>query len=155
MGYTYKEYDKNVDSIKVFDFLNKINEDFTPRFSDVVDLKEYSIKIAHKATIITAERNDKIIGMVAFYFNKKPGYSYWTFLGVLKKYRSSFIATQLEKKIIKYCLENVSKGIKCVVSEHNKKLIKVHKLFDFKEVGRYYDEEYKHERIVLQLDFYE
>jgi len=149
----FKTYINNANISKIYDFLRKMDKDLNPRLSDMLDLVAYSKKISKNAVIITSENDNEIVGMVAFYLNKEPEYSFWTFFGVLEDYRKSLLAIQLEKKIISFCKNNESTGIECVVSLYNSKLINVHKLLGFKIHKIYYDDLHSLERAVLRLDF--
>lgn len=153
--YIISVYDKNGDINKVLDFLQRVEQDFIPKFSSVVNLKEFSRKICFNAILIVAENDKKILGLAAFYLNQKPEFSYWTFFAVDEHYRAYPIAIEIERKVIDYCFNKGSAGIEAEVREKNSRVLKLHKVFGFSEEDKYYSLERNEFRVKIKKVFNE
>lgn len=83
-------------------FLEEINDDFTPKLSEKVCLKEYINKLRERANLIYKNKDNKIIGLVVLYCNdKQTNIGYVALCGVLKKWRGKGFARDLMKQAIK------------------------------------------------------
>lgn len=56
---------------KLFDFLCKIDKEFTPSLSEIIDISEYSEKLYSNAYLFEAWDCDELVAFVAMYANNK------------------------------------------------------------------------------------
>lgn len=80
----------------IFEFLSKVDKDFEPALSSNLNLKEYSKKIASKASLFTNFKNGNLLGLCAVYATDNVNYqAYLTMLAVDPCYRGLGIAKRL------------------------------------------------------------
>lgn len=122
------------------------DENFIPKLSEQVNIKNFSQKIYEKADIFALLRENKIIAILACYNNDiKNKIAYITFGSVMKEHRRKGYATFLLKKAIAYSRKNGMKKIQGEIHKDNKINLKLAKKMNFKQIG------VKEENIVMEL----
>lgn len=85
-------------------FLLEVDDDFSPKLSQKVELSDFTTKVLDKAHCVfeNGEKQD-IIGVVVGYANdKEKRYSYISLVAVGKKYRKQGVAKRLLKQYVEY-----------------------------------------------------
>ena len=86
---------------QLYDFLNEIDQDFSPCLSSKVDFKEYVVKILDNAELIV-DVDCTLKGLVVLYCNDMVNRkAYISLCGVRKEFRGKGIARQLMMNAIK------------------------------------------------------
>lgn len=126
----------SIKKASVLDLLSNLracDKDFVPPLSERVNLEEYSNKLYENAITFEAWIFDRLIGMVAAYFNNlKSATGFITNVCVEAKYKGHNIASNLMLKCINYSKENHFKDIILEVNENNQAAINLYKKFNFK-----------------------
>lgn len=66
------KYSQNsISKDKLFDFLLKIDNEFNPSLSEIIDISEYSEKLYSNANLFEAWDGDELVALVAMYANNK------------------------------------------------------------------------------------
>lgn len=95
----YTKDDQYLKPVELISFIYNINEDFTPRLSERVNIDAWVLKFFPVADILYAEDGGKIVGAIVFYANdtvEQKGYI--TFIGTSREYRNHGIGTKLLEK---------------------------------------------------------
>lgn len=142
---TYSVLDKKKLSYSlVLEFFKSNDEALVPRISERVDLSDYSRKIAERATLFVALKDEILVGVFALYFNRYPDNSYCPYFCVNTKYRGKHIGNNLINRAFDYCRENGSLCMQLTVSEENLSAIKFYKKNKFKFINsNFYSGSYK------------
>ena len=81
MGVNYKLFlPGEIDVKKLEIFLTEADNYAIPPLSVLVNIKDYAVKLAEKATIFAAIDKSRIVGVSAVYVNKAPMFSYATYV---------------------------------------------------------------------------
>jgi ribosomal protein S18 acetylase RimI-like enzyme len=127
--------------------LNNCGNDFIPPLNDRVNIEEYSKKIAANAITFEAWDENKLVGLIAAYFNdSKNQTSYITSVSVLKEYMGLGIASILLTECIEYAKQKKYQEIKLEVNNSNNPAISFYKKFNFMHVSN------KDDSIIMQLN---
>jgi len=111
--------------------------DFSPPLSERINLEEYANKIYENAITFEAWVFDRLIGMVAAYFNNvTDSVGFITNVGVEAKYKGNNIASDLMSNCINYSKENHFSRIILEVNENNQAAINLYNKFNFKVIGK-------------------
>lgn len=95
----YTKDDQYLKPEELTSFIYSINEDFTPRLSERVNIDAWVLKFFSVADIIYAKDGCKIVGAIVFYANDLVGHKgYITFIGISRHYRNHGIGTELLEK---------------------------------------------------------
>lgn len=95
----YTKDDQYLKPTELISFIYSINEDFTPRLSERVNIDAWVLKFFSVANIIYAKDGCKIVGAIVFYANDLVGHKgYITFIGTSQQYRNHGIGTKLLEK---------------------------------------------------------
>ena len=116
-------------------FLSKIDADFHPPLSLMVNFIEYTRKVQEKADLVMEWDGDELVGLVILYCNDKDSLSaYIPVLGVDSSYRGKGIA----KKILQSAIQIVStRGFKCLKLKANNPIaIHLYKKQGFEEIDQ-------------------
>jgi ribosomal protein S18 acetylase RimI-like enzyme len=117
--------------------LKACDMDFVPPLSQRVNLDEYSNKLYTNSITFEAWSNNKLIGMVAAYFNNLGDSSaYVSNVCVENVYKGNNIATVLMKNCINYGIEKNFKTISLNVDENNLAAINLYKKCNFIIIGK-------------------
>lgn len=115
--------------------LKACNDNFTPPLDEKVDITEYSKKIAEKAITFESWHAERLIGLVACYFNEPEKKGFITNVSVLHEYGGKGIASILMKNSLMYAKENDFETVELEVNETSQNAISLYKKFDFCEIG--------------------
>ena len=120
-----------IDVNKLELFLTEADNYAIPPLSVLVNIREYALKLAEKATIFSALDNDRIVGISAVYVNKAPLFSYATYLCALKPYQDDMVGIELVMKSINYCKAYGSASYRGEIRKSNKPLWNFYKRIGF------------------------
>jgi ribosomal-protein-alanine N-acetyltransferase len=128
------KYDiKKATAPDLFSNLKACDMDFFPPLSERVNLEEYSIKLYENSITFEAWNDNKLIGMVAAYFNNtKDSIGYITNVCIENRFKGNNIASNLMIKCINHAVENRFKSIVLNVNEKNKAAIRLYEKFNFR-----------------------
>jgi ribosomal-protein-alanine N-acetyltransferase len=114
--------------------LKKCDGQFIPRLSLVVDLNGYASKIYANADRFEAWQNNKLVCLVAAYFNDTVNaVGFITNVSINKKYLGCGIASALLTMCIDHAKTHSFKCIDLEVNKNNRRAIKLYKKFGFVE----------------------
>jgi ribosomal protein S18 acetylase RimI-like enzyme len=102
--------------------LNEIGDDFSPKLNEIVDIHEYSEKMANKACVIMAYNNEqaKDVGLIAFYANRTSrDYCYITSIGIDREYYGEGLAQKMLNEAKTICRKRGFERVKLDVSRRN------------------------------------
>jgi len=120
----------------IYDHLINCDKYFIPYLSNKVDINEYSIKIKKNGITFEAWYQNKLIGLIAVYFNDKEYLTaFITNVSIEIKYAGKGIASKLMELCIDYAVKNNYKSILLEVAKNNDKAIKLYEKYDFKNLG--------------------
>lgn len=119
----------------IYDHLINCDKYFIPYLSNKVDINEYSIKIKKNGITFEAWYQNKLIGLIAVYFNDKEYLTaFITNVSIEIKYAGKGIASKLMELCIDYAVKNNYKSILLEVAKNNDKAIKLYEKYDFKNL---------------------
>jgi ribosomal protein S18 acetylase RimI-like enzyme len=120
---------------QVLAHLKKCNDNFIPKLSSKVDIAAYSLKIIQNSITFEAWKKDKLVGLVAAYFNDKENKTgFITNVSTVKELSGKGIASNLIKLCIEYGLKNNFSEITLEVSVKNDKAVNLYKQLNFIQV---------------------
>jgi ribosomal protein S18 acetylase RimI-like enzyme len=133
MQLKYYTGQKVATSGEINEFLKKSDNEFHPRLSSRVNIKDYSEKLCENAVLIIAKLNNQdIVGINAFYANDINSMkAYLSNINVLQEYQGIGIASNLIKKMITYLNHKGFKEISLEVYKDNLNAISLYKYFGF------------------------
>ncbi len=136
MNLTTIKYKTDAASVNhIYSHLSECSESFEPPLEQKVNISEYAKKIAERSTTFEAWFEDKLVGLVAAYFNdKQKGKGYITNVSTAREYLGNRIASSLVKNCIEYAAENDFSEIGLEVNANNQKAIKLYEKFGFMPV---------------------
>lgn len=96
----------------IFEFLLKVDKDFSPSLSSHLNLKDYAEKIASKALLFVDFEGSTLSGLCAVYATDKVNYqAYLTMLAVDPSYRGLGIAkkliSEMEAELSRRCFHTI------------------------------------------------
>lgn len=142
-----KYYIKKATVTDLFANLKACDKDFFPPLSERVNLEEYSNKLYENSVTFEAWNEDKLIGMVAAYFNNiTESVGYITNVCVENKFKGNNIATGMLMNCINYAAENHFKTIILEVNEKNNAAVSLYEKFNFRTI------DVRNENIKMQLE---
>lgn len=128
----------------VLTHLHKVNNEFIPPLSEVVDLEKYSKKIFEYADRIEIWEKNILIGLIAYYVNFENQNVFITNVSLEKDFHGKKIAEKLfevfEKEIVKIGLSNII----LEVNKDNNKAIKFYHKLNFNKI------QVKNENLIMQ-----
>lgn len=131
-----------------YKFINSINEDFIPPFTQRVNIEAYYNKLKQYSTAILCKHENRIVGMLLMYDNNiVDRYAYITFTAVLAEYRGKGIATKLLKQSFINAKEHNMNSIG--IDTSNADAMRLYKDVGFKEVDVVFMEQHKIKRYHL------
>lgn len=134
-------------SEQIHQHLNECDGDFTPRLSTRVNIIEYSIKIENRAYLFEAWTDNKLVGLLAIYFNDQPiKYGYITNMSINNNYYRKGIANHLLQLAINYAKEKSFNIIRLEVNRSNDSAIKLYLKHSFYEIHN------KDEYLIMELN---
>lgn len=123
---------KMYDVYKIYDFLMLTKGYFHPSLDVIINLHNWAIKLYNFADLIVAKKDNIVVGMVAFYFNESPVFSYGTYIAVLNDFSGDcLIGPKLIMQMIDYCKNNNSGGLRFELRLSNKALVKFYTKLGF------------------------
>lgn len=128
---TYTISESNKDELN--ELLHLCDENFTPKLSQRVNIKDYSEKIFNNAVRFEAWKNKKLIGLIAAYFNQ-TGLVFITNVCVLSEFSGKGVAAHLLEQCINESLSQKMTMIELEVSEENHRAIRFYEKFKFEKL---------------------
>lgn len=108
------------------------DEDFIPKLSLRVNIKEYCKKIFNLSEIITIESGNNIAGLTSIYTNDMVGHqAYISSMCILKEFRGMGFSRTLMNESIKLAIKKKMRFIRLEVGINNVAAIKLYESFDF------------------------
>lgn len=115
---------------RILKLLISLDEEYSPKLSDQVNLKEYSIKLAKSANFILLE--DKLdVGLIAFYLNKD--FCFITSFGIPSNYQGKGFSQKMFSKLVEIISRNGIPQIRLEVNVKNKKAIRYYYKLGFEK----------------------
>jgi ribosomal-protein-alanine N-acetyltransferase len=110
---------------------------FNPPLDQTVDLKEYALKIFNLAITFEAWCDDKLVGLIACYFNDPENVlGYITNVSVMKEYGGNGIASTLMNTCIEYGKTYTFEKISLQVHWKSENAYNIYRYFGFEEDER-------------------
>ena len=122
---------RHATSDDIYFHLRECSEEFAVSLEDKVDLREYSNKIARAAVTFEAWDDDRLIGLVAVYFNAPEIRAYITSVSVAEDYVGRGIASLLLILCICRATRRECKSIRLKVERSNDRAIALYERFRF------------------------
>lgn len=115
----------------------KANADaFVPNLNNTVDIENYSNKIKSNATTFEARAGEKLIGLIACYFNDPNAKNaFITNVSVDKEHHAKGIAAKLMESCILYAEEKGFGSILLEVNIENKNAKRLYEKFGFESMN--------------------
>lgn len=85
----------------ILNFLERFDTCFDPPFSASVDLKQYAQKLFDNAYFITAEVDDFVVGIIAYYRNEVNEEYYVPYFAVSEQYQGQSIGQNLLDELVR------------------------------------------------------
>ena len=118
--YKYCRQKKLISNKKIFQHLEKCNELFVPKLSDIVNIIDYSNKIYINAELFYYLYNKEIVALVACYLNNTDDYTgYITNVSVLIEHQKKGLSKKLLNKCIDYAKSKKFREIVLQVNTDN------------------------------------
>lgn len=112
--------------------LSDCSHSFIPQLNSRVDVAKYAERIAKHSVTFEAWNDNKLIGLLAAYFNDVEYFcGYITNVSVYKEYEGKGVASRLLEQSISYAGNNKFKEILLEVNELNLHAIKLYKKHNF------------------------
>ena len=106
--------------VDLYHFLIECDNDFEPKLSSEVDLRNFSEKIYNHAVRFEAWNNRVLIGVLSVYLNdKESGIGFINHISILQKYRGHRISNTLMRNCLEYAKSKHFKYIRLEVSKRN------------------------------------
>jgi len=119
---------------EIFEHLLECSDNFIPNLAETVNIRDYSKKVFENAITFEAWENNKLIGLVASYFNdNKNRKGFITNVSVSKNYQGKGIAAILLNMCKNYGAKYNFNSIKLEVNKNNILAIKLYKKLGFDE----------------------
>ncbi len=117
--------------------LRQCADQFVPTLSQRVDILEYARKIAEKSVTFEAWNQEKLIGLIAAYFNDpEKEFGFITSVSVVDDCTGKGIAAALLNQCVQYAGEQGFKTIRLEVSEENSRAIRLYSTRRFSTYDR-------------------
>lgn len=128
MSYSSIDYKtKTVIEKEIFDHLSECKDNFIPSLDNTVDIQEYAKKIFERAITFEAWGKNKLIGLVASYFNDHKNHKgFITNVSVSRDYQGKGIAVKLMKMCKDYALKHNFNEIRLEVNKNNVSVIRLY-----------------------------
>jgi len=126
---------KTVTEKEIFDHLFECKDNFIPSLDKTVDIKDYSKKIFESAITFESWEKNRLIGLVAGYFNDyKNQKGFITNVSVSRNYQGKGIAIKLMKMCKDYAAKYNFNEIRLEVKKNNVTAIKLYQRLGFDEI---------------------
>jgi len=117
---------------EIFFHLQECSSQFIPDLNETVDLKEYSKKIHQKSTTFEAWKENRLIGLVAGYFNDvESNRGFITNVSIIKDFQGLGLASILLNMCITHAKIKKVLTIRLEVNKGNNKAIELYKKHGF------------------------
>lgn len=116
--------------------LETCKNDFIPPLQETVNISSYAQKIKAKSITFEAWQEERLIGLIAAYFND-PGndFGFITNVSVEKGFAGKGIASSLLNQTLKYAKENKFNEIRLKVHARNTLAIALYRKHGFEQYG--------------------
>ncbi len=122
---------------EILNYMNENEEIFIPKLASRLNVKEYSLKLHKYATHFCAYDNNRLIGLIACYFNDKINQTgFISSASVNKKYQGMGISSTLLNQVISYGKQNKFNKIKLEVRIENKSIVHFYERAGFLEIPK-------------------
>lgn len=129
-GITYKT--KTASEQELLSHLSECSKNFNQPLNNRVDLKSYSQKIAQKAITFEAWNGNKLVGLIAAYFNdSNNSFGYITNVSVLLEFTGKGIASELLLHCMNHAMKENYCEIQLQVNKYNIRAISLYKKHNF------------------------
>lgn len=134
-SYNIKYNTKNVKEIR--SHLERCDTMFVPKLSLRVDIGEYADKIVKNASTVELWETNKMVGLIATYFNDPNNEkSYITNVSLEKEIQGKGMAFKLMVDMLQKAKELKYTEISLNVDVNNINAVKLYQKFNFKEISR-------------------
>jgi ribosomal protein S18 acetylase RimI-like enzyme len=130
---------------EIHSHLSESNSSFIPPLSERVNILDYSKKLFERSVTFEAWADNKLIGLIAAYFDKETNNSFITNVSVAKAYGNLGIAGNLLNMCIDHLTENKGNEIQLEVHKENLPAISFYTKFNFFKAGT------KEDMLILKL----
>lgn len=128
---------RTADKNEILKHLIACKDYFNPPLDQTVDLKEYAEKIFNRAITFEAWGDEKLVGLIACYFNDPENVlGYITNVSVIKDYGGNGIASTLMNTCVEYGKANIFEKISLQVHWKAEGAYKIYRYFGFEEDER-------------------
>lgn len=136
MSFTSIEYKiKTAAEIELYSHLFDCKDNFIPSLDKTVSIEEYSHKLFERSTTFEAWEKNKLIGLVACYFDDHKNHKgFITNVSVSRNYQGKGIAVKLMKMCKDYAVKYNFNEIKLEVNKNNVSVIKLYQRLGFDEI---------------------
>jgi ribosomal protein S18 acetylase RimI-like enzyme len=110
---------------QIYAHLMSCDEQFVPKLSSKIDIKEYAEKLYQRAILFEAYHNE-LIGLVAAYNNTVDNFLFITNVSVLFDYLGNGIAKKLLNRAIQFAMDNKIPILKLEVNKKNEAAISLY-----------------------------
>jgi len=122
---------------EILNYLNENEAIFNPKLSLRLDIKAYSQKLHKYATHFCAYDNNRLIGLIACYFNDRINKSgFISSVSVIEEYHGLGITMDLLMLVINYGKLNNFNNIKLEVKSENISATSIYKKIGFVEIAQ-------------------
>jgi len=121
----------NSSESNIIEHLNKCDVFFIPKLSEKVNINEYSKKIYDNAMRLEAWNDKNLVGLIAFYENKKDRFMFITNVSIDIDFVGKGIAKKLMSSLIDIFNQEEYDCIYLEVDINNNKAIQLYKMFNF------------------------
>jgi ribosomal-protein-alanine N-acetyltransferase len=120
--------------------LKNCDKDYSPPLSTRVNLQEYAQKLFEKSITFEAWSDNRLIGMVAAYFNDLNSMNgFITNVCVENEFHGKHVGSELIGRCIQFGIENKFKNIYLEVNKYSKAAISLYEKYEFKLSGINHD----------------
>ena len=129
---SYREGLKSLQERKIYLYLLKSDNDFIPKLSQKVNLKDYSKKLFYNSYIMSVYNDDELIGFNCFYENNTNNkIGYLSIIHISSPFRGKGIFKVLMNRMISYLKSKDFKILRLEVANQNLYAKQVYKRFGF------------------------
>jgi ribosomal protein S18 acetylase RimI-like enzyme len=121
----------NSSESNIIEHLNKCDDFFIQKLSEKVNINEYSKKIYDNAMRLEAWNDKNLVGLIAFYENKKDRFMFITNVSIDIDFVGKGIAKKLMSSLIDIFNQEEYDSIYLEVDINNIKAIQLYKKFNF------------------------
>lgn len=111
--------------------LTECNDSFVPPLTTRVSIADYSKKIYSYAVTFEAWKDQKLVGLIAAYYNQEHKFGFITNVSVLKEHMGAGIASELLNQCVNYSIKHHYTEIRLEVFKNNIPAVNFYKKYNF------------------------